>query len=862
MAMVLTSVTAIAELNGDGFYRVQNAVTKRYAYLLDDKGSFDPATSSADVNALHLYSAFLKASSDPSTVFYVSKANGTGSKYDHNVSGQGTSIYDFLSTYLKIRESKKYDGENAYFAYATKSGFTKYLGDIRSNPDDEKGLASVDAKGDSRLWYIHPLDADGAESYFGISPTVTAGGKYYHPYFGSFPLAPKSAGMRFYVISKVDPTFGVVVMREVSGTVPGGVAVIAECANPLATDNRCDVAYAQSYGDCSGNLLKGVYFDNDMKTHYNRTPFDRKSMRCLTSVEGKLVFAKADYDFVPRNMAYLQLSGDAQTSVDTYKVMTQTEYDSYIASLSSLNPDGYYRMRNVATGRYAYMADDKGSIASSDVDAIHLFSESPRASTDPSAVFHMEKPADASDVIERNLSAQGTDIKSVFGSYLKILPAEEKNGLQSYYAFSNAGGVSRYLGDAVPAGAEKGDASTDAVGDNRLWSFAGVSHEYESDNYFGIAPSLTSGGRYFYPFYADFDFTAYSAGMTFYSVSRIDPDPEVMVLSELSGVVPAGTPVIVECSNPLATDNRLRIGASGNYADVQGNLLSGVYFENGDAGHVNRKAYDRSSMRSLAVVDGKLVFTPADTQFVTRNQAYLTLSGADQKAVVTYRLLTEADYEKEVAEITDVDNGYYRMQNASTKRFARLVDNKGNVAGLKPDVNSLQLMNDILHVQSDPASVFSLVSGPASGSAVDRDLVAQGTSFSKIFGSYVKVLPAGETDGRNAYNVYVTKNGEKKYFADAAGDNGGMTAGDLGANGAWYLNEVGNGNDDFFGIAPSLTANGKYYHPFVADFPVSAISEGVRFHIISRIETNKKVLIIKEIEGVVPAGTPVIVECA
>ena len=35
----ILAISASAQLNGDGFYRVQNNMTERYIYVLDDKGA-------------------------------------------------------------------------------------------------------------------------------------------------------------------------------------------------------------------------------------------------------------------------------------------------------------------------------------------------------------------------------------------------------------------------------------------------------------------------------------------------------------------------------------------------------------------------------------------------------------------------------------------------------------------------------------------------------------------------------------------------------------------------------------------------------------------------------------------------------
>lgn len=843
----------LAELNGDGFYRVCNAVTKRYAYLTDNRGSYDVATTSADVNALQLYSGFDKASSDPASVFNIVKI--AGAKYDYNVGGQGTSLYDFLGTYLKIMSGKSYDGKQAYYAYASMSGFTKYLGDLRDN-DSEEGFPSVDAKGENRLWYIDEVSSSDDDNYFGIAPTVTAGGKYYQPFFAGFPYSASSDGVKFYSVAKVDATFGIVVLREMQGVIAAGTPVIAECANQHPSDNRLNIGVADSYADNSGNRLAGVYFDNTTTTHYNRTPYNAQTMRCLTSRNGKLVFAKADYDYLPRNQAYLNLSG-AETAIDTFEVMTEKEYDVYVENLNILNPQGFYRMQNVGTKRFAYMADNKGSFASSDVDAFQLYSGVLRAASDPASVFYMERPSDSTDPRDRNLSSQTTSTLESLGSYLRLSSGDVVDGVQAYYAQSAAG---QYLGDADSSSADRGDASTSASGAGNQWFFTPIAES--SDNYFGIAPSLTANGKYYHPFFASFPFKAHSQGMKFYKVTRIDSDLAVMVLTPLDGVVPSGTPVIVECSAPLASDNRLVVGAEGIPADVSGNLLTGVYFDCTDSGHENYTAYDRTSMRSLAVINGKLVLAPADEQVVPRNQAYIRLAGASQKAVDTYQFMTESEYTEYAAQLYEaLPNGYYRMQNASTGRYAYLNGAKGALSGT-PDVSVLHMCRDILDVQTDPASVFEIVSGPSSGSAVERDVVTQGTSFVRVLSSYMKFTPAEVVDGHQSFSISGMSDGTRVYLSDS-GDGDWMTAGQQDDASDWILTPVDHLSDtNWFGVTPSVTAGGKYYCPFVAGFPVSAASSGVKFHYISNIYAQKGVLIIKPIDGTVPANTPVIVECA
>lgn len=329
--VAFASLSAFAELNGDGYYRLQSTATGRYVYILDDKGSYSIGTTSADVGAIGLYLNSDAVHSDPSTVLYFQ--NSSGSFYD--IGAQGTSLHGILDVYVKIYKDKDMPG--TYFIYASKSGLTKYLGDMRTSTTREDGLTSVEATGDRRNWNITPLNAD-TDEYFGITPSVTAGGKYYYPLFAGFPFSAKSGGMKFYIVTGVDPV-GVVVVKEVSGTVPAGVPVIVECSNPLATDNRLNIGVFTDYADASGNHLGGVYFDNDRTTHWNRTPFDRNSMRVLGEVDGKLAFVRGDYDFIPRNQAYLPLYDASLHGFDSLQVMTAEELEAYKVWLAENSVD-------------------------------------------------------------------------------------------------------------------------------------------------------------------------------------------------------------------------------------------------------------------------------------------------------------------------------------------------------------------------------------------------------------------------------------------------------------------------------------------------------------------------------------------
>ncbi|MCM1489527.1 MAG: hypothetical protein NC095_01680 [Muribaculum sp.] len=849
-AAAIMSVSAMAELAGNGYYRVQNAITKRYAYLLDNRGSFDAQTTSADVHALHLYSGFVKASSDPASVFYIDNVQGS----NYNISGQGTSLYGFLGEYLKIIKGKSIDNVQSYYAYASKSGFTKYLGDIRSDMSEERGYPSVDAKGDDRLWYIDAISVSGDQNYFGIAPTVTAGSKYYYPFYAGFPYAAYSSGVKFYVVSRIEPEYGVVVISELVGNVPSGTPVIVECEHPLPTDNRLTIGPSGSVASLPANYLRGVYFDNDMKTHYNRTAYDKNTMRSLSSVNGKLTFVKGDYDFVPRNEAYLLLPDAASRAVDQYSVMTVDEFNAYVSQLSSMNPDGYYRVQNARTGRYAYLLDNKGN--ASDASAIQTIYNVTKLNSDPSAVFYVSKPS-GSGVFTRNLSAQASSLQSIFGNAPELKPSAVVDDKQAFTIFTGNG----YLGDVVSY-ANKGQVSVGEIGEASDWWLQSVKED--SDSYFGIAPTLTAGGKYYQPFMADFPVSACSDGVKFHVVTKINPELEVMVLKQVEGVVPAGTPVIVECANPLASDNRLVVGAQGSYADMSGNLLRAVYYDISEYGHSNRVPYDAKNMRSLTSVDGKLVFSVSSSQFVPRNEAYIALSGDAQTSVDSYSVMTPEEYDAYVASLrTVMPDGYYRMQNVATGRTVVMIDDKGGAdASGNFDFGAFGLSGDSGKVVSDPASVFSF-SARTSTDVPIWVVSSQDVSAAAVLGTNIKLLPVGEIDGKPAFDAYIlTRAGAKVHLSDIASGNETLVASGKNTNSLWWLTPVDEQSEEnYIGITPSMEANDKYYHTFMSGFPFEPYSSGMKTYIVVKIDDANKQLVRREVSGTIAPGVPVIFEC-
>lgn len=311
--------SAGAQLNGDGYYRVQNHVTARYIYITDNKGKIDIPTTSVDALAIQLWKGDEKAASDPATVLHISKV--PAGRYDYDVTAQGTGIYEIIGYYLSIFGLS----DGTYYAYGRNSGTSKYLGDADSS-DSEKGSMSTEVKDDRRKWNIKPVSTTG-DSYFGALPTVDTAGKHYAPFYASFPFSPYSDGVKVYAVTKCD--YGMAVAEEVKGTVPAATPCFIECPDTRPSGNRLNVGGTGTA--VQGNLLGGVYFENYMNTHLNLTPYDKKTMRVLgTLADGSLGYLTADIEYLPANRSYLKVPEGSPASL---KVVSRAEYDAAVQSV-------------------------------------------------------------------------------------------------------------------------------------------------------------------------------------------------------------------------------------------------------------------------------------------------------------------------------------------------------------------------------------------------------------------------------------------------------------------------------------------------------------------------------------------------
>lgn len=308
--------TAVAQTLPSGYYRVQNHKTSRYTYVLDNTGSIDMMNVSIDGGAIELWKnrEFI---SDPATVLYANHIN----QDIYNLESQGTGVYQIIGYNVHVNPK-----EGSYEVSAQAMGVSRYLADDVGNPKKDQGAIGLQNTGEYRKWDCLPIDA-ATDSYFGIQPELEANGKYYQPFYASFPFNCASSGMKVYVVRKIDSELGVVVLSEIEGNVPAATPVIIETSSANPSDNRLNLL-ATGPSPITDNALGGVYFNNE--TRQNRKAYDANTMRMLSvTSDGKLTFEKASISYLPANKSYLNVSGLPAASLNRDLVlMTEQEYQN------------------------------------------------------------------------------------------------------------------------------------------------------------------------------------------------------------------------------------------------------------------------------------------------------------------------------------------------------------------------------------------------------------------------------------------------------------------------------------------------------------------------------------------------------
>lgn len=322
--------------------------------------------------------------------------------------------------------------------------------------------------------------------------------------------------------------------------------------------------------------------------------------------------------------------------------------------------DGFYRVQNYGTKRYLYLTDKTGLYDVKrdvgDFGALQLFKGKEKTISDPASVFYIKQYGSQTDI-----QGQGVGIYQIVSRYVDLNYFSTGAFKGTYTVSATEYGITKYLDDEeANSDYENGIVGTNRSAPYRNWYIHPISSS--TDNYFGITPLFSVNGKYYYPLYAAFPYRASSAGMKIYKIGKYDIELGYAVLSEITGIVPASTPVLIECSSNEATNNRLDLIDSSE-SPLSGNCLSGMFFCNYERRNLYSwsmpvKAFDATTMRVLGITSqGKLGYVTntqylkqiEGTYYLPANTSYMPVP-ANCPSELT--VVTEAEYNQIVANRT------------------------------------------------------------------------------------------------------------------------------------------------------------------------------------------------------------------
>ena len=372
--------------------------------------------------------------------------------------------------------------------------------------------------------------------------------------------------------------------------------------------------------------------------------------------------------------------------------------------MAQLNGTGFYRFRNAdRTTDYISIANDKfnyhtaiatacggltQALLSSDARAralacagkyletdIHLVDDAD--CIDPGSVIYAHKRTTNANNYDYNLIGQGTSlltlttgtydgnadlifkdryvtINNVSGSGANSLYSAKIELIASNNSMANLG--TRYLVD------DNGKLAINSsnTAQNAKWYIEPVNH-------FNVAPEVEFGGKYYTTLYVPFAFKLSNNIEKAYAVTAIDTDGSVQIeeVAANGETVPAGTPVILECTSNVTADCQLiptgaplftapqnvsntnapSASTATNYSGT--NLLKGNYYCNQDGTitfntssgtstfNANHYTVRTDNMYIIGITEsGKLEFVKATGTAMPANKAWIEYNGTAKELVL------------------------------------------------------------------------------------------------------------------------------------------------------------------------------------------------------------------------------------
>ena len=364
------ALPAMAQISGDGYYRVRNASTSNYIAIANDKFNYTTVISTAggglssfffdNSNAVRralicagkYLSTDIHMVNDPDIVlpgaliYAVGQYEDSDNDNDYNLIGQGTSLltltsgtypgtsrFTFSNRYINIKRSSGTGANTLYTAsiYLKDDSGTGNLG-LRYFVDDNGTFAiNESSSATNAKWYVEKV------THFNVQPEVELNGKWYTTLKVPFAFTLSGRVEKAYAITTVSN--GILAYQEITGTIPAGTPVLLQCGSPNAADcqlipqgepvftapqqvvNTNAPAADEASKYTGTNLLGGTYYSNtdgtitfETKTGtatFNADHFTATSGKYVIgkNADGKLGFIAATGTAMPANKAWLTSAG-------------------------------------------------------------------------------------------------------------------------------------------------------------------------------------------------------------------------------------------------------------------------------------------------------------------------------------------------------------------------------------------------------------------------------------------------------------------------------------------------------------------------------------------------------------------------
>jgi hypothetical protein len=338
-------LAAAAQLNGDGYYRIQNNASERYVTLKDNvvNGEVDMSSATADVSNLRSWRGFDQVEANPASIFYIKNMGGN----QYNLIAQGTSVYDITGGKKYIDIYDKASG-SYYLFEVTSGGVAGHIYD--SNDSAVRG--SITTKGEKAYMYWRLLPVTTDNNYIGLKPTVQAADGWYGTVYASFPFKLNSSNVTVYYVDGVHA--GQFQLKQVeSEIIPAATPLVFKTDSNDPAQNKI-IPVAETTSVPTDNLLSGTYFSSRNRNHEAYVEFDASKMRVLgVDADKNLVLTSdatgrlTEKGDIPMNTCWLNvpegLSGDFKL-VDrgTYTAISNIE-----TSLPKTAKKGTYTLTGV-----------------------------------------------------------------------------------------------------------------------------------------------------------------------------------------------------------------------------------------------------------------------------------------------------------------------------------------------------------------------------------------------------------------------------------------------------------------------------------------------------------------------------------